>query len=158
MKKTMFTLIFFLLCIGTVFAQTDWRNKLSKDLVEYKDGKMVWEEYGICKLEMEGYEPISLQVQLHSEAPEGGIISRDNFIEITSSLFTMSLISFLGGDVPLSTFFAGFDYKELASIIGTADLKFNLYMTDEGIQIEVIDTTVDETNRMVQTWAEVYGK
>ena len=56
----------------------------------------------------------------------------------------MSLFGILGGGFQLSTFLAGFDYTELESIIGTADLKFNLYMTNEGIQIEIIDTTVDE--------------
>ncbi len=159
MKKTMLTLSFFLLCISFASAQPDWRDKLSKDLVEYRNGKMICEEYGICTLEVEGYEPVSVQVKLHSEAPEGGIISRDNFVKLSADLHTMILLKAIseGPQIPMSQILNAFNYKELKSIIGTADLELNLYMTNEGVQIEIINTVLDNKTRMVQTWEEVYG-
>jgi hypothetical protein len=62
----------------------EWKQSLSKELVTIKDGKMVADEFNLVKIAVPGYEPVQLQLKLHAEAPQGGVISRDNVVALTS--------------------------------------------------------------------------
>ena len=50
-----------------------------------------------------------------------------------------------------------FDYTELESLIGNADVEINLVMTNEGLQMEIANTSTGEVIRHTITWAEVYA-
>ena len=136
----------------------DWREKLSAELVTIEAGKMVFEEYGLVKLQFPGYEESRFQIKLHSEVPQGGAVSRDNFVALTSSYFTIIMMESLAQayQVTAAEFLEAFDYTELESLIGTADLEMNLFMTNEGLQIEIVNTSTGEQMRHTMTWAEVY--
>ena len=81
------------LCL-TASAQ-DWRQELGEELVTIQAGKMVFDEFGIVKIQFPGFEEDRFQIKLHSEAPQGGVISRDNFVALTSSYFTIILLEVL---------------------------------------------------------------
>lgn len=148
-----------LLIAPGLYAQ-DWREQLSREAVTIKDGKMVYEQTGLAKLEIAGYEPARFQVRVRSEAPAKGVISRDNFVSLTAQTFvTLFLMVFAEAyEVPASAFLEGFEYTELAAPIGTPDVELNLAMTSEGIQIEIVNTASGERSRHTETWAQVFKK
>lgn len=73
-----------------VYAQQDWEKELSEDLVELKENKMVIEDFALVKIDAEGFDPLSVQVKLYSEAPKNGLISRDTFVSLTPLKRNMS--------------------------------------------------------------------
>jgi hypothetical protein len=103
-------------CVGA--SAQDWGNMLSENLVTIESGKMVFEEFGLVKLQLPGYEQSRFQVKLHSEAPQDGIISRDNFVALTSSYFTIILLESLAQayQVTAAESLEAFDYTELESL------------------------------------------
>ena len=149
--------------IGTTvsagFGQTDWRQELARDYAKVQGDKLVIDDYSLVKLAIDGYEPTQFQVKVHSEAPSGGLISRDQFVAMTSSFATLILVNSLSEAiaVPASEFLQGFSSQTLTTPIGTADLELNFFMTNDGVQVEVVDTSTDTRNRVVWTWAEVLG-
>ena len=50
----------------------DWRAQLKADAVVIRGAKMIYDEVGLYKLNVAGYEPAQVQVKVHSEAPQGG--------------------------------------------------------------------------------------
>jgi hypothetical protein len=138
----------------------DWRAQLSKDLVVIAGGKMTADEYNLVKIAVPGYEAFQVQVKVHSEAPAGGIVSRDNFVALTAQmvLWTFVLAYAEAFQVPASQFLQAVDFTELAAPIGTPDVELNLVMTDEGIQFEWVNTADGQRRRWTSTWAEVYAK
>ena len=152
--------LFALLLTASGMRAQDWREQLGRDAVTIKDGRMVYEQAGLVKIEIAGYEPARFQVRVRSEAPARGVISRDNFVALTAQTFvTLFLVLFAEAyEVPASAFLEGFDYTELAAPIGTPDIELNLAMTNEGIQIEIVNTASGERSRHTQTWAEVFKK
>ncbi len=158
MSKT-FAAIMLLVLTSPVYAQ-DWKAQLKADEVLIRGGKMFYDEVGLYKLKVAGYEPAQVQVKVHSEAPQGGSISRDNFVSLTTLMFSMTFISTLAESykVPASQFLQGLDYTQLNSAIGTPDLELNLVMTNEGMQFEVVNTSSGQKTRQTTTWEQMYAK
>jgi hypothetical protein len=139
---------------------TDWQEQLSKDLVVIRGGKMTADEYDLVKITVPGYEPVQLQVKVHAEAPAGGLVSRDNFVALTSQLVVVTFFTAFAEayQVPAQQFIQAVDFTELAAPIGTPDVELNLYMTNEGLQFEWVNTADGQRSRWTSTWAEVYAK
>lgn len=149
-----------LVLVAVPVTAQEWKQSLSKDLVAIRDGKMISEEYNLVKIAVPGYEPVQLQLKVHAEAPQGGLISRDNFVALTSQ---MMIVVFLGAyaqayQVNALDFIQAVDFTELDSPIGTPDVELNLFMTDEGMQFEWVNTADGQRSRWTSTWAEVYSK
>ena len=70
-------------------AETDIEKKLFEEIVEVVDGKMVSTEFGLLSFPSVSNE--KTQFKLYAEVPADGVISRDNFIAITTMLQTMIL-------------------------------------------------------------------
>ena len=137
----------------------EWKQTLSKELVTVKDGKMTSEEFSLAKIAVPGYEPVQLQIKVHAEAPHGGLVSRDNFVALTAQ---MMILVFYGVyaqayQVNALDFIQAVDFTELAAPIGTHDIELNLFMTEEGMQFEWVNTADGQRSRWTSTWAEVYG-
>lgn len=160
MPRSLCLLAFAALALSTsATAQVDWRSELSEEYVALSEDKMTIDDVGIVKIEIDGYEPVSFQFKVHSEAPRAGIISRDSFVAMTSTLSHL-LIATIFSDayqVSASDFLTGLSITNLKSIIGSADLELNMYMTDEGIQMEFVNTSTNQRTRFTQTWEEVYA-
>ena len=152
------SLIIVILLPFSCFAQDkDWAQELAEDMIEIVDGTMLFDEVGICKMAFEGYQPASVQVKIHSEAPAEAGISRDNFVAYTSTMTWVLLTSSFAElyKITASVFLQGFKYEELDSLIGKADLEFNIYMTGQGMQIEIVNTSTGQKNRITQLWSDL---
>jgi hypothetical protein len=98
----------------------DWREKLGADLVTIRDGKMVYQEFGVAKIEFAGYEPSQFQLKLYSEAPQAGAISRDNFVGLSASFFTLIMVESLAQayDVTAAAFLEAFNTPSFRTTSG----------------------------------------
>ncbi len=158
MSKTLAGIM--LLVLAAPVNAQDWKAQLKAEAVVIRGAKMIYDEVGLYKLNVAGYAPAQVQVKVHSEAPQGGSISRDNFVSLTTLIFSMTFISALAESykVPASQFLQGLDYTELKSAIGTPDLELNLIMTNEGMQFEVVNTSSGQKTRQTTTWEQMYAK
>ena len=155
MRKTLLPLLALLAVPSAVAAQEDdWREELSSEQIVIRDSMYTYEEYGIVEIQFPGFEPAKFQVKLSSEAPADGTISRDNFVAITSTTETVFLLAAFAEayDATMTEFLDAFDYTELDAPIGTPDYELNLRMTDEGMQLEFLNTATRDVTRIVQTW------
>lgn len=139
------------------FAQdVDWRQEIGADLVQVRDGQMVYEEYEICGVEGSGER---IQIKYFAQAPADAGISRDFFVgqtTATSSLILFGAMAEASG-LGFSTFLEVFECDPIAAPIGTVDLELNLFMTAEGFQLEIVDTSTGERDRSSMTWAEAFN-
>lgn len=155
-----FTGVMLLVLAATPTSAQDWRAQLKSDAVVIRGGKMIYDEVGLYKIKVTGFEPAQVQVKVHSEAPQGGLVSRDNFVSLTTLMYTMTFVAALSESyrVPASQFLQGLDYTQLKAAIGTPDLELNLTMTNEGLQFEVVNTSSGQKTRQTQTWDQVFAK
>jgi hypothetical protein len=160
MTKTFAGIVLLVLAAATLGSAQDWRAQLKADAVVIRGGKMIYDEVGLYKLKVAGYEPAQVQVKVHSEAPHGGLVSRDNFVSLTTLMFSTTFIAALSESykVSASQFMQGLDYTQLKSTIGTPDLELNLTMTNEGMQFEVVNTSSGQKTRQTMTWDQVFAK
>lgn len=159
MTKTVPGIMLLFLTPTTAGAQ-DWRAQLKDDAVVIRGAKMIYDEVGLYKIKVAGYDPAQVQVKVHSEAPAAGLISRDNFVAMTTLMFTETFTTAMAESyqVPASQFLQALDYTQLKSAIGTPDLELNLVMTSEGMQFEVVNTSSGQKTRQTQTWDQVFAK
>lgn len=144
-------------------AETDIEKKLFKETVKIDDGKMTSTEFGLLSFPMLSDE--RTQFKLYAEAPAVGVISRDNFVAITTLmqamiLFQIAAVAHSEYAITCAEFMENptevFDIDELDEPIGRVDLEINFYMNKGGLQIEVINSKKGNTNRHTMTWAEVF--
>src|SRR5439155_22616229 len=97
--------------VAPVSAQ-DWRAQLKADAVVGRGGKMVYDEVCVYKIHVTGYAPAQVPVKVHSEAVQGGVVSRDNLVSLTARLFSLTLTAALSESyhVPANQFLRGLDY------------------------------------------------
>lgn len=126
-------------------AQNDFAKELKEDLVSISDGQFSINEYNLVKI---GEEQV--QIQMSANAPVD-VISRDNFVSFFSTVGTIMLIAIMEE--------AGYtleeiEIKEIDELIGEPDLVFNIIMSKNGIQMQII--TDEGTNRSTMTWEDFY--
>ncbi len=150
-----------LILLSSALAAQEWRVRLAEDVVEIRDDMMVYDEIGLLKFALRSYQPTQWQVKLHSEAPVAGPLSRDQFVAITAATFLTLLQASLAQayvQVAARQFLAAMDYTELDAAIGTPDLELNLVMTNNGMQVEVVNRTTGQRQRHTSTWEQFYEK
>jgi hypothetical protein len=140
-------------------AQFDWRAELRSEQVRLVDGNFTYTETGLLTIAVPRYEPVTLQYQINSRAPASGVISRDNFIGMTAQFSSLFMIMAFAEayNVTASTFLEAVAIEQTTELIGNPDIRLNLYMTGEGMQIEWIGPD-GQTTRFTQTWQQVYGR
>lgn len=143
--------------------ETDIEKKLFEEIVKIVDGKMVSTEYGLLSFPAVSNE--KRQIKLYAEVPAEGVISRDNFVAITTMLQTMILLQMaaeahsqfaIASTEFLENLDESFEFEELDEPIGRVDLEFNFYMNKGGLQIEIVNTINGSTNRSTVTWNEMF--
>jgi hypothetical protein len=149
----------FLLGACPAFAQTDWEQELGEDLVEFRDGKMIAEDYFIYTVSVPGTEETSLQVKVYGEALEDGIISRDKFVSLMTLISYQTLVTAFAESYQMSAsdFMSAMDIEDLSDPIGTPDIEINLTAPNQGMQIELVNTATNRTQRSTSTWKEIYA-
>ncbi len=144
-------------------AETEVEEKLSREIVKIVDGKMVSTEYGLLSFPLVSSD--KTQFKLYSEAPADDVISRDNFVAITTMLQTMIVFQMAAEAhsqfaITSSEFLENpdqaFDIEDLDEPIGRVDLEINFYMNKSGLQIEIVNTRKGDTNRHTVTWNEMF--
>jgi hypothetical protein len=146
--------------LGSASAQDDWRAELSEEWVEMRDGKMVIEEFILFKVAVPGYEETTFQVRTYSEAPATGLISRDVFVGLSTIVTYEVLYSAFAEayDVPAQVYLQSVTTETLDSPIGKPDLELNLYASDGGMQVEVVNTGLGQSKRFTATWKDMLGQ
>jgi hypothetical protein len=140
-------------------AQQSWQEELQQDLVEVRAGKMVVEGFSLDRVALPQYEPVEFQVGYYAEAPASGVISRDNFVAFTTLLTVTALQQIIAQAYNVSAieFLEAYESHDLQQPIGRPDLEIKVYMTAEGFQLEVANTSTGESSRSTQTWDSMLG-
>ncbi len=128
---------------------------LGEDLVEVRDGKLVFESYTVCGLSGHFGWPdeIKLRQYAYAEAPSNGVISRDNFVAAIAVYLTaveFSLATEVG--VPPMQAFGAFDCDDVDAFEGKADVEIRMTMDGGGMNVEVLDTTSGQVIRRTLPW------
>ncbi len=134
--KKLFLFIVSVVFSLTAFAQS--QQELLADLVTVTDGKFTIVDYVLAESE----DDDNAQIKLYAEAPSEGVISRDNFLSLYTTI-TINLIN---------TFYSGYNIEELDDLIGNPDLEVNIFMGKSGYQVEF--TSEGETHRMTERWED----
>ena len=138
--------------------------KPTADLVSVEDGKFLIEGYSVCRLELPQWvrsQPSGkFQVKMYSEAPKAGVISRDNFVGLTTQISMVLRLGFAARipGLPLGQALDALKCTSIDAPIGKVDLEINTYMTKDGVQIETVDTTTGRTSRVTETWDHLWGE
>lgn len=88
----------------------------------------------------------NLQIKAYAEAPATGLISRDNFIALTTTIATSTIEELTKEDEGAKT-------KDLSAIIGNPDITIKTFVAKEGVQVEV--TTSEGVNRSTMSWDDL---
>lgn len=157
MKIKVVLVCILILTVGVTTVRAGINDELKKDVMQISDGKMIAEEYGLYKIDIKGYKPLSKQFKFHAEAANTGFISRDQFVTTYTIMKTYFLKMMFADvyNVKIKTFMEGSSYKELDEPIGNVDFEINLYMNKLGIQVEMINGTDNTTKRNTITWEEM---
>ncbi len=148
MKKIALVSFLFLVSLSTSLAQTDWSKTLNKDLVTVKDGTLNTEDLQLLKFSNDA----TLQFKTSATGPQG-VVSRDQFISVFSSLGTYFLISILDeagvsiDDVDMTT---------LDKLTGEADIAIHMEMNKTGVELAI--TTSEGTEPVSMSWEDFFGK
>ena len=141
-------------------AETNRVKKLLEEVVEIESGKMTIQEFGLLSFPW-AYKDKKIQLKFYSEAPESGVVSRDNFVGISSMLQTVLLVGFAmeaksatSATADLRDMDDLLEFDELDEPIGKVDLELNLYMSKGGLQMEFVNTLDKKTKRKTMTWEE----
>ena len=146
MKKFVLTRVILLLCPILLlsvksFGQSDLKTKLLKDIVKTENGKMTLEEYGFIVT----LEANLLEIKVTSSAPSN-MISRDNFISISSSMANAILASTLK-----SKGITGNDDLHLImrdNQIAPADITIQIELNPDGLTYKVNSKGYQGSNKL----------
>jgi hypothetical protein len=130
-------------------AAQEWRKELAEPLVKLTSGKMLIETHELCQIpsSRSRQQKSTLQIKTRSEAPQGRLISRDNFVAITTTV-ALDVLAQLGGA----------ECKTLKAPIGSADLEISIQMTAEGFQAEYHDTRTGQKSRNTTRWEQLFAQ
>jgi hypothetical protein len=93
------------------------------------DARVVTDEYDLVEINVPGYQAAQ-------------------FFAVYGQVYKVKALDFI----------QAVDFTELAAPIGTPDVELNLFMTNEGLQFEWVNTADGLRSRSTMTWAEVYAK
>jgi|GEM_PF-1295836 len=143
--KSLLIIVIIMITINS-YSQTDWKTKLTTDIVKLENNKYSVEEFMLVKID----EETTIQFKTSAVAPVD-VISRDNFVSIYSTYGVIFLIAILNES---GTDISNLDIKELDELIGQPDISIHFEMTKNGIQIQLIID--EETTRQTMTWEDVF--
>lgn len=141
-------------------AERESAKKLLEEVVKIENGKMTIQEFGLLSFPWTPNETV--QLGFYAEAPESGVVSRDNFVGISSMLQTVLLVGIAleaktatGAQADLRDMDDLLEFDELDEPIGKVDLEINLYMSKGGLQMEFVNTRENRTERNTMTWQQL---
>jgi hypothetical protein len=146
------------LVAGPTRAQ-DGRQGLLRDLVKTEDGQFVYDDLAICRLELPGKQSPKFQVRSRATAPEKGLISRDRFVALVTTVENEIALAWAesGAVVRPSVAMRALHCDPLEQPIGQVDIEITTTLTPEGIQFEYKDTAKNKVERSSNTWKHMVG-
>ncbi len=141
MKLSALLFILLLVNISLSKAQTP-QEKLLKDQVVIVGDKMTITDFTLVTYSNGN----GIQIKGYAEAPGQGVISRDNFVTIFTTVLVEMIQEFKKSDPKATT-------KDLDDVIGNADFEINIYMAKGGMQLETKSS--QGVNRKTMQWSEV---
>lgn len=146
MKKALLSLFLFS-CLLSAGAQAQaWKDALTAPVIVEQNGKWTITDFLLLTFEDE----TTRQIKIYSEAPIGGLMTRDNFIAFASQFSIVTIYELFPGE------YAPSSIDELDEIIGNADLELSSFMSNSGIQVEAKGDL--GVNRTTYTWEEWYDE
>ena len=145
--KPIFGLLLILTTIKS-YAQTDWKEELTKNIVKVEYGKYYVEKYMLYTVENNA----SIQVKTSAVAPIE-VISRDKFVAFYSTYTTIIILTAILTKVGIDNL-SDLNSHELDKLIGQPDLSIHLEMTKTGFQLQL--TADGGTSRQTMTWEDFY--
>ena len=170
MSKRISLFVFSVLVLfGFVFVQpsqsqdgTDIKTFLLSDIVQVKDGKFIIEEYRICQVtrpeELGGGSTVPIKVKRHVEAPAKGVVSRDNFIKVSTETLNGLGISFVGQlieGITAEQAMTALVCQQFFDPIGAYDYEVNLTMDANGMKLNILETTSGEKVEQSLPWMQL---
>jgi hypothetical protein len=157
MKTNVVLICILILVVSISTVRGGMKDEIKEDVVQIIDEKMIAEEYGLYKIEIEGYKSFSRQFKFHAEAANTGFISRDSFVSVYVYMKTYFLQMMFADayNVKIGTFIKGTNYEELDEPIGKVDFEINLYMNKQGIQVEVVNGANNTSEKHTMTWEDM---
>ena len=135
------------------------KEHLLTDIVQVKDGKFVIEEYRICQIrrpeEFGGGATVPIKVKRHVEAPAKGVISRDNFIRISTEVLNSLGTTFVGQmieGITAEQAQTALVCKQFFQPIGAYDYEVDLIMDANGLNLNILETTTKEKVQQSMSW------
>lgn len=140
-KAILFGSILYFFAAASSWGQTS-KAELLKDIVKVVGSKMTSNDYTLVTFSNGN----SLQVKAYAEAPATGLISRDNFIALTTTIVASTIEELTKEDEGAKT-------KDLSAVIGNPDITIKTFVAKEGVQVEV--TTSEGVNRNTIAWDDL---
>jgi hypothetical protein len=133
-------------------SQFDWQAHLQGSSFSSDGTTHSYGEYMRCEAAEAGHTPLTLQLRYSATAP-ASVMSRDNFVAITTALNIMGEIrnaSELG--MTFEQYAEQFDCTPVASPIGQVDVQIHYVFAAEGIQIQTLDGAGAVVEQSTVTW------
>jgi len=135
------------------------KEHILTDIVQVKDGKFILEEYRICQIrkpkEFGGGASLPLKVRRHVEAPAEGVVSRDNFIRISTEVLNSLGIPFVAQmikGISAEQAQTALVCKQFLRPFGAYDFEINLSMDENGMILDILETTTKEKKQRLLSW------
>ncbi len=139
--------------------------RLRSDVVTEQDGKFTIDRFSICQLfrpaDLGGGASEPFQVKSHMEAAADGFISRDNFLTFSTEIGFQLRVSFAADFIPGLTAIeaiGALQCKPLEAPIGKVDLELEVFMTPDGVQVGMLETSSGESDTQTRTWTQMLGQ
>ena len=143
MKKILIAISLLLVLNANTFSQSgDFSERLKKDIVTVVNNNYTSVNYSFLTFA----DGNTAQIKLSATCPVS-VISRDNFIDITSS-FSIILLVATFAEIGMP------DIKELDELIGDPDLTYNFVMAKNGMQVQIV--TNEGRENITLTWDQVF--
>lgn len=135
------------------------KDQLMPDLVQVEDGRFVYDDLSICQFNLPSGPSRKFQLRSQATAPSEGLLSRDRFVALIATTEYSLALAMSERAIGVQTFsraLGALDCDPLEEPIGTVDVEIKTTMTQDGMQVEVINTTTKEVTRSTRTWEEIY--
>ena len=163
MKKILILIVIFI--SHTAFAldakpssEPAWKADLARDLVTVQDGVMTMDEAGV--LAISTVPRTELRVRIRCDAPVRGVVSRDNFVAVTTALYNSIFVGVVSGllpELPAAKIGSVFDFRSDAQSKESSDITISISLDVKGILIQVSNARNANVQKYPIPWEQYFG-
>ena len=161
MKKLLLSAVMISVCSGVWAGDradtAPWREELARDIVTVNGGTMTMEEGGV--LTVDTVEPTKLRVKIQGDAPARGVISRDNFVAVVTSVYHsifMNLTTSLLPELPAAKLEASYSFRNDANVKRNADVVIAISLDATGLMLQLTNSRNQNVQKFPMTWEQYF--